>query len=203
MKANVGQDRVQPEDGRQWAKWMSSSGSAGGAGHLIRIMEDETNLMGRTLATGRGLKHPCHYLWRGAAEAQRDVYPCCQSYMLDGEPVGRIGERPPDLRRRGDARCAGCMRGVGGRDRICAKCCTTIPHPLLVAGSLVFHGRIKGLPGGAAHLSGEAGGWLTPPKPPAPGGRRSGLVRPGRHNGGTVRREAARHRLRVARPGGP
>jgi hypothetical protein len=23
---------------------------------------------------------------------------------------------------------------------MCARCCTTIPHPLLVAGSLLFHG---------------------------------------------------------------
>ena len=24
---------------------------------------------------------------------------------------------------------------------ICSRCCTTIPHPLLVAGSLILHGR--------------------------------------------------------------
>jgi hypothetical protein len=24
---------------------------------------------------------------------------------------------------------------------ICSRCCTTIPHPLLVTGSLIFHGK--------------------------------------------------------------
>ena len=24
---------------------------------------------------------------------------------------------------------------------VCARCCTTIPHPVLVAGSLLFHGE--------------------------------------------------------------
>ncbi len=35
-------------------------------------------------------KHPCHYLWRGPMYVKQngDVYPCCQSYMLDGKPLG-------------------------------------------------------------------------------------------------------------------
>jgi hypothetical protein len=28
-----------------------------------------------------------------------------------------------------------------GEIPICAKCCTTIPHPVLAAGSLVLHGK--------------------------------------------------------------
>jgi len=28
-----------------------------------------------------------------------------------------------------------------GEIAVCAKCCTTIPHPLLAAGSLVLHGK--------------------------------------------------------------
>jgi hypothetical protein len=28
-----------------------------------------------------------------------------------------------------------------GEIDVCSRCCVTIPHPLLVAGSLVFHGR--------------------------------------------------------------
>jgi hypothetical protein len=26
-------------------------------------------------------------------------------------------------------------------NRVCSRCCATIPHPALVAGSLVFHGK--------------------------------------------------------------
>lgn len=73
-----------------------------------------------------------------------DVYPCCQSYMLDGVPAGRIGEAPleaiwnsasmQEMRRLHVA-------GRAGEIDICSRCCTTIPHPLLVAGSLLLHGR--------------------------------------------------------------
>jgi len=31
--------------------------------------------------------------------------------------------------------------GRAGEIDVCARCCTVIPHPLLVAGSLVLHGR--------------------------------------------------------------
>jgi hypothetical protein len=31
--------------------------------------------------------------------------------------------------------------GRAGEIGICSRCCTTIPHPALVAGSLIFHGR--------------------------------------------------------------
>ena len=73
-----------------------------------------------------------------------DVYPCCQSYMLDGKPVGKIGEQPlfeiwnGDEMRRMRALHA---TGRGGEVEICSRCCTTIPHPALVAGSLMLHGR--------------------------------------------------------------
>ena len=38
---------------------------------------------------------PCHYLWRGAMYVKHDgrVFPCCQSYMLDGAPVGDLREQ--------------------------------------------------------------------------------------------------------------
>src|SRR5215469_7970961 len=61
---------------------------------LIRIKEDETNLMRPDAGhAGEEWKHPCHYLWRGPAYVKHngDVYPCCQSYMLDGKPLGKIG----------------------------------------------------------------------------------------------------------------
>ncbi|MCS6953850.1 MAG: radical SAM protein [Bryobacterales bacterium] len=113
----------------------------------VRVKEDETNL----LRPGAGhdpsdWKHPCHYLWRGPLYIKHngDVYPCCQSYMLGGTPVGRIGEQPlaeiwnsPELQRMRRLHVA----GRAGEIDVCSRCCTTIPHPLLVAGSLVFHGR--------------------------------------------------------------
>ena len=63
----------------------------------LRVKEDETNLMRPDAGhTSDEWKHPCHYLWRGPMYVKQngDVYPCCQSYMLDGKPVGRIGEQP-------------------------------------------------------------------------------------------------------------
>jgi hypothetical protein len=64
--------------------------------------------------------------------------------MLDGAPIGHIGERSleaiydsPSMRhlRRMHA------QGRAGEIDMCARCFTTIPHPLLVAGSLLFHGK--------------------------------------------------------------
>jgi hypothetical protein len=64
--------------------------------------------------------------------------------MLDGDPVGNIGSQTleeivngaPMLRMRE----LHVSKRAGEID-ICSKCCTTIPHPALVAGSLVLHGR--------------------------------------------------------------
>ena len=111
----------------------------------VRIKDDETNLfqVGHDPAHFR---HPCHYLWRGPVYAKHngDVYPCCQSYMLDGQPIGRIGEQPlfaiwnsepmQQLRRMH-------LQGRAGEIPMCARCCSTIPHPALVVGSLALHGR--------------------------------------------------------------
>ena len=113
----------------------------------VRVKEDETNLMrpdaGHAAAEW---KHPCHYLWRGPMYVKQngDVYPCCQSYMLDGRPVGNIGEQPlveiwnsEEMQRMRRLHVA----GRGGEVDVCARCCSTIPHPALVAGSLILHGR--------------------------------------------------------------
>jgi radical SAM protein with 4Fe4S-binding SPASM domain len=113
----------------------------------IRIKEDETNLMQPESGhAAEDWKHPCHYLWRGPMYVKHngDVYPCCQSYMLDGKPVGNIGEQPlPDI---WNSTAMQRMRelhasGRAGEIDICSRCCTTIPHPLLVTGSLLLHGK--------------------------------------------------------------
>lgn len=113
----------------------------------VRIKEDETNLMRPDAGHGtEDWKHPCHYLWRGPMYVKHngDVYPCCQSYMLDGKPVGNV--RQQGLDQIFDSGEMQRMRRLhlDGRAQeidICARCCTTIPHPVLVAGSLLFHGE--------------------------------------------------------------
>jgi len=113
---------------------------------LIRVKEDETNLLGGG-AGARRWKHPCHYLWRGAMYVKHngDVYPCCQSYMLDGAPVGSLREAP--LREIFNGPAMQRLRrlhaeGRAGEIDMCARCCTVIPHPVLAAGSLLLHGRM-------------------------------------------------------------
>jgi radical SAM protein with 4Fe4S-binding SPASM domain len=113
----------------------------------VRIKEDETNVLDPEAGhEAADWKHPCHYLWRGPVYVKHngDVYPCCQSYMLDGERIGNVGEQPLEeiwnappmqhLRRMHTS-------GRAGEVDMCSRCCTTIPHPLLVTGSLFFHGR--------------------------------------------------------------
>jgi radical SAM protein with 4Fe4S-binding SPASM domain len=113
----------------------------------LRIKADETNLLRPDAGhTGDEWKHPCHYLWRGAVYVKEngDVYPCCQSYMLDGKPLGRVSQQPlveiwngPAMQEMRRLHAA----GRGGEVDICGRCCTTIPHPMLVAGSLILHGK--------------------------------------------------------------
>lgn len=112
----------------------------------VRIKQDETNVIGPAGHAAEDWKYPCHYLWRGPLYVKQngDVYPCCQSYMLDGAPLATILDKPlaeiwnsepiQEMRRLHGA-------GRGGEVDICARCCTTIPHPALVAGSLMFHGK--------------------------------------------------------------
>jgi radical SAM protein with 4Fe4S-binding SPASM domain len=114
---------------------------------LVRVKEDETNLMRPDAGhSAEDWRHPCHYLWRGPMYVKHngDVYACCQSYMLGGAPVGRVGEQPleaiwnsSEMQRMRMLHAA----GRSGEIDICSRCCVTIPHPLLVGGSLLLHGR--------------------------------------------------------------
>jgi radical SAM protein with 4Fe4S-binding SPASM domain len=113
----------------------------------VRIKEDETNLMRPGAGhDARDWRHPCHYLWRGPLYVRYtgDVYPCCQSYMLGGQPVGRIPDQP--LEAIWNSEEMKRMRrlhilGKAAQINVCSRCCVTIPHPALVVGSLLLHGR--------------------------------------------------------------
>jgi radical SAM protein with 4Fe4S-binding SPASM domain len=113
----------------------------------IRIKEDETNLMRPDAGhTAEEWQHPCHYLWRGPMYVKQngDVYPCCQSYMLDGQPLGNLASQPlVEIWNSGEMQRmrAAHTSGRAGEIDVCSRCCTTIPHPALVAGSLLLHGR--------------------------------------------------------------
>jgi radical SAM protein with 4Fe4S-binding SPASM domain len=136
----------------------------------VRIKEDETNLMRPSAGhEAQDWRHPCHYLWRGPMYVKHngDVYPCCQSYMLDGAPAGNLGEQP--LADIWNSEMMQRMRslhasGRAGEIDVCSRCCMTIPHPALAAGSLILHGRTvrRALP-----LVERIGARLL--KPPKPG----------------------------------
>ena len=141
----------------------------------VRVKADETNLMRPdTGHAAADWKHPCHYLWRGPAYVKHngDVYPCCQSYMLDGRPIGRVGERPlEEIWSSGEIETMRRLHveGRAGEIDVCSRCCTTIPHPLLVAGSLLFHGRtvrtLLPMIERLTYLSKLPARFLRPPKP--------------------------------------
>jgi hypothetical protein len=64
--------------------------------------------------------------------------------MLDGAPLGNLSSQPleeiwnsDEMQRMRRLHVA----GRGGEVEMCSRCCTTIPHPVLVTGSLLLHGR--------------------------------------------------------------
>jgi hypothetical protein len=64
--------------------------------------------------------------------------------MLDGKPLGNLGTE--DLVSIWNSTEMQEMRrlhvsGRGGEVDVCSRCCTTIPHPALVTGSLILHGK--------------------------------------------------------------
>ena len=113
----------------------------------VRIKEDETNLVQpEKLSRATSIKQRCHYLWRGAMYVKHDgrVFPCCQSYALDGAPVGDLREQrleeifnSPEMMRLRRAH----IQGRAAEIDMCARCSTPLPHPLLVAASLLVHGK--------------------------------------------------------------
>ncbi len=113
----------------------------------VRVKEDETNLLQPEGGhAAQDWKHPCHYLWRGPAYVKHngDVYPCCQSYMLDGRPIGNLAAAPlEEIWNAEEMQRLRVLHAAGraGEIDMCSRCRTTIPHPLLVAGSLILHGR--------------------------------------------------------------
>ena len=112
----------------------------------VRVKEDETNLVQpEKLSRATSIKRRCHYLWRGAMYVKQDgrVFPCCQSYSLDGAHVGDLREQPleeifnsEEMRRLRRAHTEGRAAEID----MCARCSTPIPHPLLVAASLLVNG---------------------------------------------------------------
>jgi radical SAM protein with 4Fe4S-binding SPASM domain len=113
----------------------------------IRIKADETDLMQPAALHDPGdWKHPCHYLWRGAVYVKQngDIYPCCQSYMLDGAPLGNLENEPLQTIWNSESMQEMRRLHASGRGReveMCSRCRTTIPHPVLVVGSLMLHGK--------------------------------------------------------------
>jgi radical SAM protein with 4Fe4S-binding SPASM domain len=112
----------------------------------VRVKEDETNLVTPEIERTGPAARACHYLWRGAMYVKHDgrVFPCCQSYMLDGAPVGHLAEQAlPEIFNSDEMRRLRRLHAAGraGEIDMCARCCTAIPHPLLVAGSLLLHGK--------------------------------------------------------------
>jgi radical SAM protein with 4Fe4S-binding SPASM domain len=152
----------------------------------VRIKADETNLMHPEGGHApEDWKHPCHYLWRGPMYVKHngDVYPCCQSYMLNLSPVGNVGRESLDEIWNGAPMRS--MRELHAQKRAgeieaCSKCFTTIPHPVLVTGSLLLHGRTvrRLLPvvERLVYLSKLPARLLRPPKPPSPAPQREDLV---------------------------
>jgi radical SAM protein with 4Fe4S-binding SPASM domain len=121
----------------------------------VRVKEDETNLVQEGLRAGAVLSasdggeikmRRCHYLWRGAMYVKHDgrVFPCCQSYSLDGAPVGDLRtESLPQIFNSDEMRRLRRLHaeGRGAEIDMCSRCSTPIPHPALAAASLLVHGK--------------------------------------------------------------
>src|ERR1700730_5382298 len=101
----------------------------------VRVKAHDTNLLRPNAGpSAEEWKHPCHYLWRGPMYVKQSgaVYPCCQSYMLDGAPVGNLEQQP--LAEIWNSETMQQMRrlhaaGRGGEVDVCSRCCPPTPDP--------------------------------------------------------------------------
>jgi radical SAM protein with 4Fe4S-binding SPASM domain len=115
----------------------------------VRIKEDETNMLRPNAGhSGEDWKNPCHYLWRGPMYVKQngDVFPCCQAYIMAGDSTAVGNLERQSLTEIWNSNEMERMRrlhvaGRAGEIDVCARCCTTIPHKLLVVGSLLLHGK--------------------------------------------------------------
>jgi len=110
----------------------------------VRVKEDETNLVQpRAIARSRRSRLSLPVARRVVFEARGRVYPCCQSYIAgrraDRQHRGTIAAGDFNSMKCGG--CAGCMRGTRWGNRYVRALLHAIPHPLLVAGSLLLHGK--------------------------------------------------------------
>src|SRR5947209_18708599 len=145
----------------------------------VRIKEDETNMLRPAGGhSGDHWKNPCHYLWRGPMYVKQngDVYPCCQSYIVAGDAyaVGNLDRQSlPEIWNSDEMQSMRRLHVAGraGEIDVCAKCCTTIPHAMLVVGSLIFHGkterRLLPIVERLTYLSKLPRSLLRPPQPAA------------------------------------
>jgi len=140
---------------------------------LVRIKEDETTLLRPAAHEASDWKYPCHYLWRGPMYVKQDgnVYPCCQSIMLGAEPLGHLSQTSlPEIWNSEEMRRMRRLHACGraGEIDVCSRCTTTIPHPALVVGSLILHGKwvryAIPLVERLAYLTRLGRGWLRPAK---------------------------------------
>jgi radical SAM protein with 4Fe4S-binding SPASM domain len=112
----------------------------------VRVKEDETNLVQPETQKSGGKLRRCHYLWRGAMYVKHDgrVFPCCQSYALDGAAVGDLRtETLPEIFNSDEMRRLRRLHAQGRGEEVdmCSRCSTPIPHPALAAASLLVHGK--------------------------------------------------------------
>ena len=129
---------------------MTSCGSGAHAPGVdeVRIKADETNLMrpDRGHAAG-GLEAslPLSLARSDVREAQRRRVSVLPELHARRRAGGQRGHGNRWTRSGTASRCSTCggctLAKRAGEIDVCAKCCTTIPHPALVAGSLLLHGR--------------------------------------------------------------
>jgi hypothetical protein len=113
----------------------------------VRIKEDETNMMrpeARPRGGGLEASLPLFVARPDVREAERrrvSVLPELHAgWRAAGQHRGAAAGEHLEWGRDA-AHAPRAHQRTGGEIDVCARCCTTIPHPALVAGSLLFHGK--------------------------------------------------------------